>query len=124
MFFLTLVPASTLYAGSDCVSITAPTGQHLDSSSIASLKTRTATALDSTRCADIIIYRLTTGIEIYTYNPADDSIKEETAAGVIKALVKIKQSGVLVKSIFITAEGFSEEDLLKALAEKVCEELK
>ncbi|MBN2160632.1 MAG: hypothetical protein JW807_14685 [Spirochaetes bacterium] len=70
---------------------------------------------------EIVIYYFSEGIEKFIYN--ENSMQETMNRGSIRALIKLKNEGVLRKVLFIEADGSNREDILKNLALKLSKAL-
>mgnify|MGYP000995752109 CR=1 FL=1 len=71
---------------------------------------------------EIVVYYFSSGIERLSYS-ATDEIQESAGDGKIEALIKLKQKGVLVRVIFISARGNGKEAILMNFSEAFAEEL-
>jgi hypothetical protein len=69
---------------------------------------------------EIVIFYFSQGVEKFTYN-GKNSLHETLTPGEIRALVKLKQKGVLRKSLFVSAGGASRDQILHAFSVKMAE---
>ncbi|MBN1497998.1 MAG: hypothetical protein JXA07_14590 [Spirochaetes bacterium] len=71
---------------------------------------------------EIVVYYYSSGIERLSYG-ANNEIQESAGDGKIEALIKLKQKGVLVRVIFITARGNGKEAILRNFSEAFAEKI-
>jgi hypothetical protein len=69
---------------------------------------------------EIVIYYFSQGVEKLSYS-GKNSLHETMTSGEIRALVKLKQNGVLRKSLFVSASGASRDQILHAFSAKMLE---